>query len=108
MDVILDQLLALDRTMIAALDDGDADQFQHLVSERGALISDLRTRFDAASDDERRAAGPRFQLLAERDTSLQARAAAARDQLGRRLTESTHGGGQAQAPAASGVFDRRA
>jgi len=108
LDVILEQLLEIDRAMIAALDGGDVDLFQQLVSDRGTLIADLRVQFDAATDEERRTAGPRFQLLAERDESLQVRATAARDQLGRRLTESTHGGGHAQVPAASGVFDRRA
>lgn len=108
MDTILAKLLEIDRAMVAALDGGDIDHFEQMVRDRGVLIADLRGRFDAASDEERRAAGPRLQLLADHDANLQSRAASARDQLGRRLTETTHGGGQAQVPAASGIFDRRA
>jgi hypothetical protein len=105
---ILEQLLEINETMVAALDGGDIDQFQQLVINRGALIQDMREWFDEASDDQKRTAQPILQQLADRDLDLQARAAAVRDQLGRRLTESTSGGGQAYAPAASGVFDRRA
>lgn len=108
MHAILEQLLEINETMVAALDGGDIDQFQQLVINRGALIQDMREWFDGASDDQKRAAQPVLQQLADRDQDLQARAAAVRDQLGRRLTESTSGGGQAYAPAASGVFDRRA
>jgi hypothetical protein len=105
---ITDQLLEVNDTMIAALDGGDIDQFQQLVINRGSLIANLREWFDEASDEQKRAAQPVLQQLADRDQDLQARAAAARDQLGRRLTESKSGGGQAYAPAASGIFDHRA
>lgn len=108
MRATLEQLLEINDTMIAALDGGDIDQFQQLVINRGSLIQDMQEWFDNASDEQKRTAQPVLQQLADRDQDLQARAAAARDQLGRRLTESTSGGGQAYAPAASGVFDRRA
>lgn len=108
MSAILEQLLEIHDTMITALDSGDVDQFQQLVTSRGSLITNLREWFAGASEPQRRAAQPVLQQLADLDQDLQARAAAARDQLGRRLTESTNGGGQAYAPAASGVFDRRA
>ncbi|MEZ4388784.1 MAG: hypothetical protein R3D98_14670 [Candidatus Krumholzibacteriia bacterium] len=104
----IEKLHELNAGIEAALDAGAMEDCRQLVDERGIVLADLHAAFTAADPAGRDAVAADIEALVDLDRILQARSCAVRDQLGRSLTASTHGGGQALAPAASGVFDRRA